>query len=307
MKLGTVWTLGLVGLASACTASRQAKTAGAIGCPAAEITIGEVDRQMGWNQSSKTWPAECRGRKFMCTEVITSGGTNAQSSQITCAEELAPASTSETVAASAPAATAAATAQTSTAASEKVKAPDKVAGFERGSSLETVQSVCSAAGQEFQAAGKQATCSGTGEDLGFAASTAFEFCDDELCGLQLEAAGTAPAKLVSNLKTLKQALVNRYGEPQSNEVRYPQSCQGDALAKCLAEGQAYFEYSWTWKSGEAIKLKLGDRQKQDASETPITPEAKEEPPTSEPALVRIAYDWVAPELRDQKATAIKGL
>ncbi len=55
-------------------------TSGQIGCPPEEIQILEEDS--GWN--TKTWVAECRGKRFHCTEV--SAGNSAQ---FDCTEEAA--------------------------------------------------------------------------------------------------------------------------------------------------------------------------------------------------------------------------
>ena len=83
-------------VALGCAPSKESMTAGQIGCLQEEITINEEDNSTGWTESSQTWVAQCKGRRFICTKT-TSGGWGAMannttnptsSSQVACKEAL---------------------------------------------------------------------------------------------------------------------------------------------------------------------------------------------------------------------------
>lgn len=81
-------------------------TAGQIGCLQNEITISGSEHSTGWTESSDTWVAECKGRRFICTKTTSGGWASTvsgdvnkptSSSQVACKEALE-AKTSETAA-----------------------------------------------------------------------------------------------------------------------------------------------------------------------------------------------------------------
>jgi hypothetical protein len=63
----------------------SALTAGLIGCPAREITVGDFPAEVGFGTGPFTWSATCRGHRFQCSQ---GAGTNDDAH---CTEELAPA------------------------------------------------------------------------------------------------------------------------------------------------------------------------------------------------------------------------
>src|SRR5688572_15726908 len=84
----------------ACQPSRSAMTAGEIGCPERDIRTYDDGSSVGFSQTAETWIAECRGRRFVCSEVRTSSSdiswlftdaTDSVDSDVSCKEELAPA------------------------------------------------------------------------------------------------------------------------------------------------------------------------------------------------------------------------
>lgn len=89
--------LALGSLVFGCAPSREALTAGEVGCPPSELSVHDEDSSSGWAQSADTWIAECRGRRFVCTEVVTSGvdfgwlfsdSVDSRDSDVSCHEEL---------------------------------------------------------------------------------------------------------------------------------------------------------------------------------------------------------------------------
>jgi hypothetical protein len=84
-------------LSFGCAPSREALTAGEVGCPPSELSVHDEESSSGWAQSADTWIAECRGRRFVCTEVVTSGidyswlfsdSVDSRDSDVSCHEEL---------------------------------------------------------------------------------------------------------------------------------------------------------------------------------------------------------------------------
>jgi hypothetical protein len=67
------------GGALACGANLKAASSGQIGCAEADITI--TDDSTGW--SSRTWTAECHGKRFFCSAIQTGKNQN----QVNCEEE----------------------------------------------------------------------------------------------------------------------------------------------------------------------------------------------------------------------------
>lgn len=79
---GWVLAAGLLAVGVCSTvgcASLQSASSGQIGCAEKDIVI--KDDQMGWN--TRTWTAECHGKRFYCSAVQT----GKEQSQISCKEE----------------------------------------------------------------------------------------------------------------------------------------------------------------------------------------------------------------------------
>jgi hypothetical protein len=254
------WGLGVVLMAAlgACRPSRESLTAGNIGCPPNEVTTSPAGSSTGWNQSAETWFAECRGRRFVCTEVLTSSfdidwlfrdSTESIDSDVSCREEIPSsealaraAATSEEAAHSAP--------------------PRGGAGFELGSSRAAARGRCEAAGHRWEeGGGEQATCTGTAAEVGFAAPVALTFCRHGLCGI---AVSLAPEEhWMQRFASLRRTLTTKYGSPSSKQMSVPSSCRTDeAFDGCAREGTLSLHLSWRWPTGQRLRLSLGKPQPQ---------------------------------------------
>jgi len=255
VRCGT-YGFGLVVLAVACAPSRESITAGQIGCPPDEVTIGGEDSSSGFLQSSETWTAECRGRVFICTKLTTStlsGSDKATFTEVTdadvsCREELS----DEKPLAVAPAGTPVAT-------PKAPNAPNGGAGFELGATAEATQKACESAGHTFERSDARASCSGSATKLGFDVTVALELCGERLCKITL--AHEPQAKWSSTLAELKTKLVEKYGTPADGTSGIPAECRSDgALGPCLEKGLR-LHYDWSWKSGETLRLLAGKPEK----------------------------------------------
>lgn len=73
------WCLGAaISLGAGC-ATLGGLSAGHVGCPENEIVIKDDN----YNLSTRTWTAECRGRKYYCSE---RGGGKYANTEVACAE-----------------------------------------------------------------------------------------------------------------------------------------------------------------------------------------------------------------------------
>lgn len=71
--------LTLAGTGCTTTGALQTYTSGQIGCPADQIRITDEKMHLG----SKTWTAQCMGKRFYCTGAGSGTGV-----QVACAAEL---------------------------------------------------------------------------------------------------------------------------------------------------------------------------------------------------------------------------
>jgi len=77
---GKIWIAVMVVTGASGCASLQGASSGQIGCAEDDITI--TNDSVGW--SSRTWTAECHGKRFFCSAVPT----GKDQSQVNCKEEI---------------------------------------------------------------------------------------------------------------------------------------------------------------------------------------------------------------------------
>lgn len=226
-------------------------TAGEVGCRPSELSVHDEASSSGWGQSADTWVAECRGRRFICTEVVTSSldfgwlfsdSVDSRDSDVSCHEELvAPAV--EAAAREAPPAL-------------HTAPPSGGAGFELGSARPKVRERCEASGHAFRDEGKHALCSGAAAPLGFEASTQLTFCKDALCGITI--ARVPDAAWAEAFRGLDSRLTEKYGPASVRRVRVPSMCRTEPeFDRCALDGALDFEVRWQWPHGERLRLLLG--------------------------------------------------
>jgi hypothetical protein len=242
--------LTLGSLSFGCAPSRQALTAGEVGCPPSELTIHDEDSSVGWAQSADTWAADCRGRRFICTEVTTSSvdyswifsdGVDSRDSDVSCHEELSkqPLQIEAREAPPAP----------------RSAPPNGGAGFELGSARSDVRACCESSGHVFRDEGAQTFCSGAAAPLGFEASTQLTFCGEVLCGITI--ARVPASAWAAAFKDLDTRLTSKYGPATARQVRVPSMCRTpQQFDRCALDGALDFEVRWQWPGGERLRLLL---------------------------------------------------
>ncbi len=100
MNQRAAWSLSLglsLSLLSSCMPSKEAMSAGAVGCTPDEIEVSDEAHHGVFVQTADTWSATCRGRTFVCTKDNQSSekgeglsgllATSVASEQVTCTEE----------------------------------------------------------------------------------------------------------------------------------------------------------------------------------------------------------------------------
>jgi hypothetical protein len=238
-----------------CYPSRESLTAGQIGCPPNEVSTSKLGSSTGWSQSAETWAAQCRGRRFICTEVTTSGGDwdwlwsdslGASDTDVSCREELGP---SDSALSSRPGAD-----RVRPARSEP---PTGGAGFELGISRAASRERCQAATHLWQEDESQhATCSGTASSLGLPAKAQLTFCGRELCGITVS--HTPEAHWMRPFSDLNSTLTAKYGTASKRQTRIPSMCRTDAqFDSCARDGTLSLSVSWQWPTGQRLRLSLG--------------------------------------------------
>jgi hypothetical protein len=236
----------LLFLLADCRPSRESMSAGEVGCAPSDITISGEESSMGFAQSSATWIAECGGRTYFCTEVLTAGEKSSQS-QVSCKENGADSERASEPNSAAP------------AAAKKVEPPAGAAGFELGATLESSQKACEGAGNTWEAAQAGGMCSGPATKLGFDVNVRLDMCGDRLCKITL--AHTPQAKWVSAIVELKTKLVEKYGNPMETNSTVPVNCRSDQqIGGCFNDGLRLY-FHWSWKTGETLRLTAGKPEK----------------------------------------------
>jgi hypothetical protein len=236
----------------ACQPTRESLTAGHIGCPPNEVTTSAAGSSTGWNQSAETWVAECRGRRFICTEVTTSSfdidwlftdSTDSVDSDVSCREEIP---SSVTVA-------------RADVRSEAVRSAPPIGGggFELGSSRSAARQRCEAAGHRWEEGpGEHTSCTGAAAPLGFAAPVELTFCRHGLCGISISHAPEEHWML--DFASLRRTLTAKYGSPSAKQMHVPSMCRTDEeFDGCARDGTLRLFLSWQWPTGQRLRLSLG--------------------------------------------------
>jgi hypothetical protein len=238
----------------ACAPSRQAMTAGEVGCPPKELSVTDVSSSSGFSQSAETWIAECRGRRFICTEVMTSSldldwlftdSVDSRDSDVSCHEELTEQPSELTLKAR------------ETPLSPQSTPPSGAAGFAFGSVRAEARERCESSHLSWRdGEGASSFCSGTAASVGFEATTQLTFCKDTLCGITLE---HVPASTwATAFSELDASLTEKYGPATRRQVRVPTMCRtNEQFDRCAEEGALDFEVRWQWPRGERLRLLLG--------------------------------------------------
>ena len=233
-------------------------TAGQIGCPPSEVHTYEAGSSGGFIQSAESWIAECRGRRFVCTEVTTSSNditwiftdsTDSVDSDVACREELAPANL--TVASGA--------ANAANPAEEIAQSapPNSAAGFEFGIERSGAKASCESAGHTWsEDKTAHATCSGTATGTGFAATTKLTFCTGSLCGITIS--HVPESNWADSFTDIDSALTAKYGTASARRVLIPTMCRSkEQFDRCATDGTLALQVSWHWAAGQRVKLFLG--------------------------------------------------
>jgi hypothetical protein len=253
MKIGTNARVPFVALVAAlsCAPSLQSKSAGQIGCVPGDITVRGEESESGRGQSSTTWIAECHGREWICSELITAGA-KAASSQVACTE----ASRSEAPVVpvvSAPSETKDAPLASPENPDATKAEPKAAAGFNLQGNRQDARSACELAGHVWtEVTQNGAVCSGAPQNLGFEAKVLLQFCGVQTCAVAV--VSRPKEQWAKSLASIRNALVSKYGESQDNDVRMPKSCLTEAnFLSCVTDGRARVSYKWAWPSGAKVR------------------------------------------------------
>lgn len=252
-----------------CMPSKEARSAGEVGCSPDEIMISEDRYHFGLVQSSQTWVATCRGRSFICSQLNETDdddglGHLLAAKRVSCTEE-APSPqevrNKEMYA----------EAQRRAMMPPRSPPPEGAAGFEFGASAERVRLACEAAGHEWNAVGAEnGWCSGPAKDLGMPVSVALRFCKDRACRISLE--HRPSSKWSSKVAMLKASLVSKYGDPKQRTPLIPEKCRGEVqFEQCLETRELTLRYEWAWPTGALIEMNVGKNE------------------GAEPAAIRVLY------------------
>jgi len=249
--------LGLV-VVLGCHPSRESMTAGQVGCPPSEVRTYDAGSSGGFFQTAESWIAECRGRRFVCTEVTTSSSdftwlftdaTDSVDSDVACHEEL-PASN---LVIASPGSNAGSEAEVMAQSAP----PSSAGGFEFGFDRAAAQASCERAGHTWhEDASAHATCSGTASSTGFAAQTKLTYCAGGLCGVTIT--HTPKNDWAESFTDIDSALTAKYGKPTSRQVVIPTMCRkSEEFDRCAIDGTLALKVSWQWPGGQRVKLFLG--------------------------------------------------
>jgi len=245
--------LALAAVIGACQPTRESLTAGQIGCPPSEVVTNALSSSSGWNQSAETWLAECRGRRFVCTEVTTSSfdvdwiftsSTDSVDSDVSCREELAPAASQ-------------ATPDARPVAAATSAPPTGGAGFELGMSRTAAREACEAAEHQWEDdSGEQPSCTGPALALGFPAQVQLTFCAHGLCGIVVS--HVPEEHWMQRFIGLRRTLETKYGAPSKQQMRVPSMCRTDEdFDRCAKDGTLRLSLSWQWPTAQRLRLSLG--------------------------------------------------
>jgi hypothetical protein len=262
-RLSSVLVLVLTG---GCVPSKEAQSAGHVGCTPEEISISRHQSQFGLIQSSETWVAECRGHTFVCSQTNRSGDDEGffdallASEQVACREAAEP-----------PEVTYSRRIQEASLAERAKRVPSTrpkgAAGFYFGETLEDVARRCEAAGETWRGGRSDNTtdksgCSGPAMSFGIEASVGFTFCGGRACTITVD---HVPRGYWSrSAVTLKANLEAKYGPAQESKGSVPEQCRSEQdFTRCVEAQQVVLQYKWTWAGGESIEMTVGKTEPTD--------------------------------------------
>jgi hypothetical protein len=227
---------------TACAPSREAMSAGQVGCQESDIEISDEHTSLG---ASNSWIATCHGVRYVCSQVVTGyvPSESILSGQITQVNCTAEGAGTREVAAARPTSTATAPRR------HRNGAPAGAGGFRFGQNVADAKAACEGAGFAFDSVNENhARCGGLPQDPGFAASAELTLCAASVCGIALVADPSAPGKQQMNsFVSLADTLARKYGEPRQRESKLPGECRSDSSVDvCLREGRIALRQVWRW-------------------------------------------------------------
>lgn len=265
-RMGWVLLVGL-SLLSGCMASKEARSAGSIGCAPDEIDIGDEQHHGSLVQTADTWTATCRGRTFVCTQLNHSHhqhepglanlfAANESSDQVSCQEEAESPQEEE----NREARRLARIQQAFAPKAAPGTAPAGAGGFDFGINAAEAQRRCEAAGNTWSTPEPEmGSCSGTAVALGIPASVSLRFCGERACSIALE--HRPRAGWSQEVVALKAKLESKYGAAAAETRGIPTKCRSEAdFTRCLDSRELKLEYSWRWPSGETVNMTVGKAQ-----------------------------------------------
>jgi hypothetical protein len=271
-KLQSHWLLISV-FAFGCIPSREAKSAGQIGCSPNEITISNAQSQFGLIQSGETWVATCQGRIFVCSQTNQSGRDKDFFDELFASEQVSCHEAAESP--DAERNRLADEASIIARASRPPPIPPKgVAGFEFGETRDETAQRCETAGQTWRdrsgdTAIDNSGCTGPATPLGFDASVDFSFCGGHVCSVTVN--HVPHTSFSRSAVSLKANLEAKYGSAQESSGSVPEQCRREHdFVRCLESQQVALRYKWTWASGESIEMTVGKLTESDQSKIRLT-------------------------------------
>jgi hypothetical protein len=227
---------------------------------------------MGFNQSAKTWVAECAGRRFICTENTTSASSTSSGtsgtftsssvdSDVSCRETIDSEESRQS--------TKEASASRSSTAAPTGEAPRGAAGFQFGQGGVAAKNACEQAGHDWtRVSAGLYSCSGAAQSVGFDAATALDICKKQVCGITI--VYKPEAGWVDAIAELKGQLQGKYGAETKKRVQTSPSCSDDeALINCISSGNMHIDYEWNWPTRERLHLLVAEPEpKADGEEEP---------------------------------------
>lgn len=105
-------------------------------------------------------------------------------------------------------------------------------------------------------------CSKAPEGAQFPGKPVLSFCGDALCaiGLVVVVDGNDYASWNARFMEMKQALVDKHGPPTVDTQNVGAECQNEEFVKCLDEGKASAEATWSWKEGHRLSLTMSKKK-----------------------------------------------
>jgi hypothetical protein len=142
--------------------------------------------------------------------------------------------------------------------------PTEALGFELGQGKEAAMRRCSKLGT-WGKRGASYTCSRALKGASIEAKPLLSFCGEKLCAAGAAITIEAPDFESWNARftELKAALVALHGAPTVDVVTVPDSCKNDTFVKCLDDGTANLEATWTWKAGHRVSLTMSKKKTDD--------------------------------------------